>query len=600
MPNVTQSNHLASAALAQQPPSPAAASVDTQALAQQLALNDGEQVQLTSYTVKKGDTLWDIADVKLGNPTQWPILFALNKEQIQNPDLIFPGQVLSVPQKVEAAPPQTQPPISSPLDETSPEPVIDEAPVYFEPEPEAEPAPVQAPVQEPAPEPMTQAPVAPPEPAPEPEPVTQAPPQDNNGEITLRHPSTLPALPPRLEALPAAEPEAPVQEPVEAPVEEPTAEPVQEQPSAPAPQPQQPAPVDPFPSVVGLPPSEAQSSGVGRAAIIGGVVGTAGAGAALVGMTAKIGSNLGGYATAQVVAKGLNSVTTRVGLKVPTGPALSTLIKRVGGPKVAGSVAAVGTGLAVAGLAAGGYYLYNKVSGSDDNQAASQAPQIPAGSQAPQLPNSGSAADILGQLQGAPAPTQAPEAPQPSQPAPAQAPQPAPQADNAPATQGAKFEQLNDLLSQKKYIFMGGPTQPDAVRATSVQIWLDGNLQDRLQLSNTLVENGQSEILGRIMNHQETQPLEVAQLMTQGDFPVSKFMNDLSDNRAFLVLNSLADIAATGESQSAGVILATVEAYDGFRDREAPFEQLRQHQQAQGTWNQLPGSVQRGINELLK
>ena len=48
------------------------------------------------------------------------------------------------------------------------------------------------------------------------------------------------------------------------------------------------------------------------------------------------------------------------GMKVPSGPALSKLIASVGGPKVAAAGIAVGVGLAAAGLAAGGYYLYQK------------------------------------------------------------------------------------------------------------------------------------------------------------------------------------------------------------------------------------------------
>jgi Ca2+-binding RTX toxin-like protein len=48
------------------------------------------------YTVKKGDTLWDIAEEKLGNPLLWPDIWHLNPE-ITNPDVIYPGQVIKVP-----------------------------------------------------------------------------------------------------------------------------------------------------------------------------------------------------------------------------------------------------------------------------------------------------------------------------------------------------------------------------------------------------------------------------------------------------------------------------------------------------------------------
>lgn len=47
------------------------------------------------YTVKRGDTLWDISKVFLTQPWYWPELWYLNP-QVQNPHLIYPGDVLAL------------------------------------------------------------------------------------------------------------------------------------------------------------------------------------------------------------------------------------------------------------------------------------------------------------------------------------------------------------------------------------------------------------------------------------------------------------------------------------------------------------------------
>ena len=50
-----------------------------------------------TYTVKSGDCLWNIAKKFYGNGAQYTKIYNANKGKIKNPNLIYPGQVLTIP-----------------------------------------------------------------------------------------------------------------------------------------------------------------------------------------------------------------------------------------------------------------------------------------------------------------------------------------------------------------------------------------------------------------------------------------------------------------------------------------------------------------------
>lgn len=78
---------------------------EQQRLQPMLSAEPADTGRVSSYTVRRGDSLWAISAKPevYANPYQWPLIYKANQDQIRDADLIFPGQNLSIDQNVGAA-----------------------------------------------------------------------------------------------------------------------------------------------------------------------------------------------------------------------------------------------------------------------------------------------------------------------------------------------------------------------------------------------------------------------------------------------------------------------------------------------------------------
>ncbi len=77
----------------------------------------------SEYTVQKGDNLSKIALKQLGSSSKWREIYNANKDKIKNPNLIYVGQKLTIPDG-EPTPVVTPEPTAEPTPEVTPEPTL--------------------------------------------------------------------------------------------------------------------------------------------------------------------------------------------------------------------------------------------------------------------------------------------------------------------------------------------------------------------------------------------------------------------------------------------------------------------------------------------
>lgn len=73
-------------------------SAEAETTAPEPAAEEAKPTEAQTYTVKSGDTLWKIASHFYGDGSKYPKIFEANKDVLDDPDRIMPGQELRIPE----------------------------------------------------------------------------------------------------------------------------------------------------------------------------------------------------------------------------------------------------------------------------------------------------------------------------------------------------------------------------------------------------------------------------------------------------------------------------------------------------------------------
>ena len=76
--------------------------IQAQINAARARLEEFERIYPTTYKVKKGETIIDIAKRReiFNDQYMWPLIYKANRDQIRDPKVVFPGQVLTIPRDI--------------------------------------------------------------------------------------------------------------------------------------------------------------------------------------------------------------------------------------------------------------------------------------------------------------------------------------------------------------------------------------------------------------------------------------------------------------------------------------------------------------------